>query len=222
MRHSPFLLMPLIIISIALFSCDAATQSSGETSEDQASDNYEGDDQAEPYQEEQEGYAEDDAREDEEKGDWDEEGLTDAERMRRAAIAAGLPMPDEDVPEVIPRTYTAGHMTVKVSGFFEIDASPPLDTQASISDGAYTWIQFGRSGAEPPNATVTIGNGDIGISVAVGKFGATGTTTECTMTTDVTPSRVSGHFSCPKVTGYDQGQRVMGDVSIEVDFEASS
>ena len=111
---------------------------------------------------------------------------------------------------------------MKVSGFFDIDASPALDTKASISSGDYTWIQYGASGEAAPNATVTIGNGDIGISVAVGRFVATGTTIECKITTDVTPAKVSGHYSCPKVTGYNQADRSMGDVKIEVDFEATS
>lgn len=146
----------------------------------------------------------------------------EAELMRQAAIEAGLPMPDEEIPVVSARTYKAGYMNLKVSGFFDIDASPALDTVASISDGGYTWIQYGKSGEAPPAATVTIGNGDIGISVGVGRFVATGTTIECEITTEVTPSKVSGHYSCPKVAGYNQETRQMGDVKIEVDFEATS
>jgi hypothetical protein len=42
------------------------------------------------------------------------------------------------------------------------------------------------------------------------------------MTTTVTDTKVSGHFVCPKVTGYNQADRSMGDLTIEVDFEASS
>jgi hypothetical protein len=146
----------------------------------------------------------------------------EAALIRQAAIQAGIPIPDEEIPVVSERTYTTGHIQLKVTGQFDIDASPALDTQASISSGDYTWIQYGASGGEAPNATVTIGNGDIGISVAVGRFVATGTTTECEMTTNVTPTSVSGHFICPKVTGYNQGDRTMGNVTIELDFEASS
>lgn len=146
----------------------------------------------------------------------------EAELMRQAAIEAGLPMPDEEIPVVSERTYKAGYMNLKVSGFFDINASPALDTVASISDGEYTWIQYGKSGEAPPAATVTIGNGDIGISVGVGRFVATGTTIECEITTEVTPSKVSGHYSCPKVSGYNTDTRVMGDVKIEADFEATS
>ncbi|MGE4080059.1 MAG: hypothetical protein AB7F22_31390 [Reyranella sp.] len=146
----------------------------------------------------------------------------EAELMRQAAIEAGLPMPEEEIPVVSERTYKAGYMNLKVSGFFDINASPALDTVASISDGGYTWIQYGKSGEAPPNATVTIGNGDIGIGVGVGRFVATGTTIECEITTEVTPNKVSGHYSCPKVAGYNMDTRAMGDVKIEVDFEATS
>lgn len=146
----------------------------------------------------------------------------EAELMRQAAIEAGLPIPDEEIPVVSPRTYKVGHIQVNVSGFFSINASPALDTKASISDGEYTWIQYGASGEAAPNVTVTIGQGDMGISVAVGRYGATGTTIECEITTEVTPTKVSGHYSCPKVTGYNQADRSMGEVKIEVDYEATS
>ena len=158
----------------------------------------------------------DDARE------KDEAPQDDAALMRQAAIEAGIPMPDVAVPVISARTYATGHARLKVSGHFDIDASPGLDTKASISDGGYTWIQYGTSGSETPNATVTIGNGDMGISVAVGRHVATGTSTECTMTTEVTAAKVGGHFQCPKVTGYNQADGSMGDVTIEIDFEASS
>ncbi len=158
----------------------------------------------------------DDARE------KDEAPQDDATLMRQAAIEAGIPMPDVAVPVISARTYATGHARLKVSGHFDIDASPGLDTKASISDGGYTWIQYGTSGSETPNATVTIGNGDMGISVAVGRHVATGTSTECTMTTEVTAAKVGGHFQCPKVTGYNQADGSMGDVTIEIDFEASS
>ena len=152
----------------------------------------------------------------------DEAPQDDAALMRQAAIEAGIPISDVEVPVISARTYATGHARLKVSGHFDIDASPELDTKASISDGGYTWIQYGTSGSETPNATVTIGNGDMGISVAVGRHVATGTSTECTMTTEVTAAKVGGHFQCPKVTGYNQADGSMGDVTIEIDFEAGS
>jgi hypothetical protein len=152
----------------------------------------------------------------------DEAPQDEAELMRRAAIEAGLPMPDEEIPVISDRTYKVGHMNLKVSGFFDINASPALDAPPSITSDGNTWIQYGKSGEAPPNATFTVGNGDMGISVGVGRFVATGTTIECEITTEVTPTRVSGHFSCPKVSGYNMDTRVMGDVKIEADFEATS
>jgi hypothetical protein len=164
--------------------------------------------------------AQDEVRQDE--APQDEAPQDEAALIRQAAIEAGIPMSDVEVPVISDRTYTAGSIQVKVSGHFDIDASPALDTRASISSGGYTWIQYGTSGSEAPNATVTIGAGDMGISVAVGRYVATGTSTECSMTTTVTDTKVSGHFVCPKVTGYNQADRSMGDLTIEVDFEASS
>jgi hypothetical protein len=152
----------------------------------------------------------------------DEAPQDEAALIRQAAIDAGIPISDVEVPVISARTYTSGYIRLNVSGHFDIDASPELDTRASISDGGYTWIQYGASGSEAPNATVTIGNGDIGISVAVGRNIATGTSTECSMTTTVTPTTVSGHFTCPKVTGYNQADRSMGNVAIEIEFEAQS
>jgi hypothetical protein len=152
----------------------------------------------------------------------DEAPQDEAELMRRAAIEAGLPMPEEEIAVISNRTYTAGYMNLKVSGFFDINANLALDALPSISSDGNTWIQFGKSGEAPPNATFTVGNGDMGIGVGVGRFVATGTTVECEITTEVTPARVSGQLSCPKVTGYSQETRQMGDVKIEVDFEATS
>lgn len=195
MRYSPFLLIPLTAIGIALASCGASSDSSDNDAQDPASNN---------------GAPRDEVPQDE------------AELMRQAAIEAGLPMPDEEIPVISDRTYTVGHMQLSVSGFFDIDASPALDTMASITSDGHTWIQYGASGEEPPNATFTVGEGDMGISVAVGRYGATGTTIECEIITEVTPTKVSGHVSCPKVTGYDQASRSMGDVKIEVEFEATS
>jgi hypothetical protein len=195
MRYSPLLSILLAVIGIGLVACGPATDDYADAVGDAAAQ-----DAAPP----------DGAPQDE------------ATLMRQAAIEAGLPMSDVEIPVISARTYTSGHIQVTVSGHFDIDASPELNTQASISDGEYTWIQYGASGSEAPNATVTIGQGDMGISVGVGRYVATGTSTECTMTTDVTAARVSGQFVCPKVTGYSQADGSMGDVRIEIEFDANS
>ena len=145
-----------------------------------------------------------------------------AELMRKAAIEAGIPMSDIDIPVVSARTYVSGQMRIDVSGHFDIDGVIELDRVASISDGDYTWLQYGTSGGEAPNATVTIGGGDISVSVAVGRYVATATSTQCEMETDVTPTTVAGHFTCPEVTGYNQEDRSMDNVAIEVEFDAGT
>jgi hypothetical protein len=200
MRYPPYLLILLAAIGIALTACGASSDESENAAQDPNASNAAQLDEP----------AQDEAPEDE------------AELMRQAAIEAGLPMPDEEIPVISDRTYTAGHMQLRVSGFFDIDASPALDTRASITSDGHTWIQYGASGEEPPNATVTVGEGDMGIGVSVGRYVATGTTIECEIVIEVTPTKVSGHYSCPKVTGYNPADGSMGDVKIELDFEATS
>ena len=195
MHYPLYLLIPLTAIGITLASCGASSDESDKAAQDSTASN---------------------------EAQQDEAPQDEAELMRQAAIAAGLPMPDEEIPVISDRTYTIGHMQLSVSGFFDINASPALNTQASITSDGYTWIQYGASGEELPNATVTVGGGDMGISVAVGRYVATGTTIECEITMEVTATKVSGHYSCPKVTGYNQADGSMGDVEIEVDFEATS
>ncbi len=127
-----------------------------------------------------------------------------------------------DLPAISARTFTDGKVKMKVSGFFEVDASPELNKPASLSDGGFTWLQYGASGAETANATITFGDGDGGVVIGLGRQTATGTSEVCSIKIDVTDARVSGHFSCPKVTGYNPADGSMGDVAIEVDFEANS
>jgi hypothetical protein len=200
MRYPPYLLILLAAIGIALTACGASSDESENAAQDPNASNAAQLDEP----------AQDEAPEDE------------AELMRQAAIEAGLPMPDEEIPVISDRTYTAGHMQLRVSGFFDINASPALDPRASITSDGHTWIQYGASGEEPPNATVTVGEGDMGIGVSVGRYVATGTTIECEIVIEVTPTKVSGHYSCPKVTGYNPADGSMGDVKIELDFEATS
>lgn len=127
-----------------------------------------------------------------------------------------------DVPTISKRTYTAGSAQMKVSGFFEINADQDLNKVASLSDGEYTWLQYGDSGAQTANATITFGEGDSGVTVGVGPYSATGTSTDCSKKVDVTGTTISGHFSCAGVTGYNKDAGNMGTVNMEIDFAASS
>ena len=48
----------------------------------------------------------------------------EATLMKQAAIEAGIPIPDVEIPVISARTYKPGHVQLKVSGHFDIDASP--------------------------------------------------------------------------------------------------
>jgi hypothetical protein len=75
------------------------------------------------------------------------------------------------VPKVSARQYTGGSATVSVRGATEFSAEVPLNTQASMSDGEMTWLQFGASGSEAPNALITYSLYEVGVSAGKGKFG---------------------------------------------------
>ncbi len=127
-----------------------------------------------------------------------------------------------DTPVISARTYTSGTISIAASGFFTINASPELNKPASLSDGGYTWIQFGDSGAQTPNATITIGEGEVGATIGQGPYTATGGSAECSPKIDVTAAAVVGHFSCTGITGYNNSDGSMGKVNFEIDFTASS
>jgi hypothetical protein len=66
------------------------------------------------------------------------------------AETAGLPQSEAELlasrtpttPAISARSYTSGSAIVKVTGSFQIDAEIPINTQASLSDGEMTWLQF--------------------------------------------------------------------------------
>lgn len=131
------------------------------------------------------------------------------------------------LPTISNRTYTAGSAKVRVTGSNPIDAEVPINTQASISDDGHTWIQYGVSGAATPNALITLHDGELGFGVGKGKFIVTASTQEggeaqCTGKTEVTPTSVSGHYTCPDITTYDAGTRAMSKATIEITFTAKS
>jgi hypothetical protein len=127
-----------------------------------------------------------------------------------------------DFPAISSRTYTAGSARLTVSGFFTMDANPGLNLPASITDDGSTWLQYGDSGAEAANATITFHDGESGVVVAQGPYTATGGGDECKTSFDVTDAKVAGHFSCAGLTGYDKSSGHMGNVDIDVRFDAAS
>jgi hypothetical protein len=141
-----------------------------------------------------------------------------------AAPAAGQ---TSGFPTISQRQYTGGSAKVTVTGSARIDADIPLNAQASYSDGEVTWLQFGVSGSEDPEALITYGDTkEIGITVGKGKFVATGgiipgEKSECSGKVQVTGSLVSGEYSCTGLTSHEKGGG-MGKVDVKVSFSAKS
>jgi hypothetical protein len=116
---------------------------------------------------------------------------------------------------------------VSVKGATEIAAEVPLNTQASISDGGMTWLQYGASGSEAPNALITYSPYEIGVSAGKGKFIVTagimpGEKPTCSGSSEVTENAVTGHYTCPGLTSYDAATGKMGTVDIDIRFSAKS
>jgi hypothetical protein len=124
------------------------------------------------------------------------------------------------------RTYVAGSVKAKVTGFFSADGTQQLNLPASITDDGSTWLQYGVSGAQELNVlfTNTEGLAEHGVNVSIGPYTVTATSTsgECQPRIDVTLAKVTGHYSCKGSTGYNNKTGQMGKVDIEVDFDASS
>jgi hypothetical protein len=130
-------------------------------------------------------------------------------------------------PTISQRQYTGGSAKVTVTGSARIDADIPLNAQASYSDGEVTWLQFGVSGSDDPEALITYGDTkEIGITVGKGKLVATGgiipgEKSECSGKVQVTGSLVSGEYRCTGLTSHDPAGG-MGKVDVKVSFSAKS
>jgi hypothetical protein len=127
-----------------------------------------------------------------------------------------------DIPTISARSFTGGSAQVHVSGMFTIDQDIAINTAASYGAGDFTWLQYGDSGAETPNALITFGDGDSGALVGLGSVSATGTSAECTWDVAVTDTSVSGTYSCTGVTGYNPDDGSTGTIDIEIAFTADS
>jgi hypothetical protein len=143
--------------------------------------------------------------------------------------ADDMPQPDDgfaaravDIPVISQRYYVSGSARVTVSGMFQVDEEIPINVPASYSDGEMTWLQYGVSGDEKPNALVTVSLDEIGINVGRGRPTATAGADSCTGGMQVTDKLVTGHYQCLDVTSYDPGSGKMATVSIEIEFSAAS
>ena len=131
-------------------------------------------------------------------------------------------------PAISERQFTGGSAKVTVTGFTKIDEDIAINTKASYGDGEMTWLQFGASGSEAPNALITYGeDGEIGISVAKGRLVATGgiirgEKSQCSGKVQVTGTLISGDYTCAGVTSHDAATGKMEKVDIKVRFTAKS
>src|SRR5262245_4195902 len=98
------------------------------------------------------------------------------------------------------RTYVAGSVKAKVSGFFEADGTQQLNLPASITDDGSTWLQYGVSGSRELNVlfTNTEDLAEHGVNVSIGPYTVTATSTsgECQPKIEVTAAKIAGHYAC--------------------------
>ena len=125
-------------------------------------------------------------------------------------------------PTISARSFTSGSATVKVTGAFRIDAVVPINTQASMADGEMTWLQFGASGSQDPNALITVSSYEIGVSAGQGKQIFTAGAEDCTGKITVTTASVVRQYTCKGITAYDGGSGKMSTVDVVISFTAGS
>ena len=143
-------------------------------------------------------------------------------------IGAASTLRGQAFPKISQREFVSGGAKVVVTGAFTINEDVKLNTKASFGDGESTWLQFGASGSEQPNALITYGETkEIGITVGKGKLTASGgivpgEKSECAGKAEATPTLISGKYTCRGVASYDPATGRMGKVDIEITFTAKS
>jgi hypothetical protein len=125
-------------------------------------------------------------------------------------------------PVIGARSYVNGTARLLVTGSISINEVVALNAKASLSDGEMTWLQFGESGAETPNALVTVSPYEVGVTVARGKALATAGGESCTGRMVVNANAVRGRYRCAGITSHDPASVALGKVDIEIDFTAGS
>ena len=142
-------------------------------------------------------------------------------------LASAAAAQTDGFPTISGRTFTGGSAMVTVTGDTKFAQEIPINTQASISDGESTWLQYGASGSADPNALITYGQTkEIGITIGQGKFIATGgimagEKSECSGKVTVTANLISGEYACTGLVS-KQASGGMGRVDIKVTFTAKS
>jgi hypothetical protein len=132
---------------------------------------------------------------------------------------------NDSIPPISDRLFTDGSAQAAVKGDLSINANLSTDKIRSYVQDGLSWIGFGTEGANDGTAEIliTFGEGDPGNSVEVtsGDRVAIGKDAQCQFSVHVTATLVSGHVSCPSADVFN-GTEVVGKVSIELDFSASS
>ena len=126
------------------------------------------------------------------------------------------------IPTISSRQFVGGSGKLTVTGSFQIDEDVAINTKASYSDGESTWLQFGDSGAQTPNALITYAETGVGIIIGKGKFTATGEFPACSGKVVVTSALVSGQYTGTGVTSYNPGTGKMGNIDITIRFTAKT
>jgi hypothetical protein len=127
-----------------------------------------------------------------------------------------------EIPVISARTYVGGSAKVTVTGSFQINDDIAIDKEASLSDGEMTWLQYGASGLEAPNALVTVGMGEVRLHVARGKQTAAAGADDCSGDLVVSGNSITGQYKCQNVTSYDARTSQTGKVNIEISLTATS
>ena len=125
-------------------------------------------------------------------------------------------------PRISARSYTAGSATVRITGGIRMEAEVPINTEASMSDGEMTWLQFGVSGSKDPNALITVSAEEIGVSAGQGRQIFTVDAADCSGKLEVTPVSITGEYTCKGVTSYDAGTGKMSTVEVVIGIAARS
>jgi hypothetical protein len=129
---------------------------------------------------------------------------------------------DVEIPVISARTYVGGSAKVTVIGSFQINDDIAIDKEASLSDGEMTWLQYGASGLEAPNALVTVSTGEVRLHVARGKQTAAAGAEDCSGNLVVSSNSITGQYKCQNVTSFDARTSKSGKVSIEISLTATS
>lgn len=148
-----------------------------------------------------------------------------ASKVAILAVIFSVPATGEDFlkpPVISARSYVSGSSKILVTGSFQINEVVAINKQASMSDGQLTRLQFGESGAESPNALVTVSPEEAEITVSRGKWVATVGSKACKGKMVVTEVSALGRYSCPGVTAHNPGVSGLGKVDIEFAFTTGS